>query len=410
MIQSSEIRQHFPALNRRENGIPVAYFDGPGGSQVAQPVIDAIVAYMANGGANLHGEFATSKETEQCIDRARQAIADLVRAKPTEVAFGQNSTSLMFAVARALSRTWTDADNIVLSEIDHRSNVDSWLTAAQDKNTEVRFIPVDIDTLSLDISELSELIDSNTKIVAVSLASNVIGTITDVAPIVKRAREVGAIVIVDAVHAVPHFAVDFHVLDVDILFCSTYKFFGPHVGVAVIKERLFESLNVYKLKPAPSYFPDKLETGTQNHESIASLESLVDFIASFGEGRNRREKIVNAYEVIEKHENTLDQKLRNALAEIPEVTLYQSPFAKTPTVAFRIEKIDPIMFCQQMASQYSIYIASGDFYATTLCDKLGITEKGGFIRAGLAPYNTEEEIDRLISATRTIIEAAQITK
>ncbi|RTQ89706.1 cysteine desulfurase-like protein [Lysinibacillus telephonicus] len=410
MIQLSEIRQHFPALNRTENGLPVAYFDGPGGSQVAQPVIDAIVAYMTNGGSNLHGEFATSKETEQCIDRARQAIADLVGAKPTEVAFGQNSTSLMFAVARALSRTWTNEDNIVLSEIDHRSNVDSWITAAQDKNTNVRFIPVDTNTLSLDISELSELIDSNTKIVAVSLASNVIGTITDVAPIVKRAREVGAIVIVDAVHAVPHFAVDFHTLDVDILFCSTYKFFGPHLGVAVIKEALFDSLNVYKLKPAPSYFPDKLETGTQNHESIASLESLVEFIASFGNGNNRREKIVSAYEVIEKHEKVLDQRLRGALAEIPEVTLYQSPYAKTPTIAFRIEKIDPISFCQQMASRYSIYIASGDFYATTLCDKLGITEKGGFIRAGLAPYNTEQEIDRLISATQAIIEAAQITK
>ena len=410
MFNIDEVRGQFPALNRLYNGKQAIYLDGPGGSQVVKNVIDAMVAYMSNGGANLHGEFPTSKETEQHFENARKAIADLVGAKPCEVAFGQNSTSLMFSISRALSKSWTSKDNIVVSEIDHRSNVDSWATAAHDARTEVRYIPVDINTLTLNLSHLGDLIDENTKLVAVTLASNVIGTVTDIQKIVERAHEVGALVIVDGVHAVPHFAIDRDKLGVDILLCSAYKFFGPHIGIAVIKEGLFNELPVYKLQPAPTYIPDKLETGTQNHEAIASIEALVDFIASLGTGISRREKIINAYKEIEEHENTLAQKLRNELAIIPEVTLYQAPddVAKTPTVAFTIEGVNSVELCKWLAENYAIFIASGDFYASTLAKKLKLDETGGWVRAGFAPYNTIEETELLVSAIKSYIKTNHV--
>lgn len=400
MFPIEEVREQFPALNRTYNGKQAIYMDGPGGSQVVKSAIDAMVAYMANGGANLHGEFPTSKETEQHIENARNAIADFIGAKPTEVAFGQNSTSLMLSVARALSKTWNSQDNIVVTEIDHRSNVDSWATAAKDAGVEIRFIPVDTETLTLDLSCLNELIDERTKLVASTLASNAVGTITDIAAIVRRAREVGALVAVDAVHAAPHYSINRDQVGADLLFCSAYKFFGPHIGIAVIREEIFDKLSVYKLQPAPAYFPDKLETGTQNHEAIASLEAVVNFIASLGIGETRKEKIESAFLSIEEYENKLARKLRTALAKIPEVTLYQAPDseAKTPTIAFLINGADPVEVCRWLADHHAIFIASGDFYASTLADKLGINESGGWIRAGFAPYNTEEETDRLIEA------------
>lgn len=405
MFPVEEVRQQFPALARTYRGKQAIYLDGPGGSQMAQSAIDAIVSYMSNGGANLHGEFPTSKETEQHITNARNAIADLVGAKPTEIAFGQNSTSLMFAVSHALCKTWTDRDNIVVTEIDHRSNVDSWITTAKRAGAEIRFIPVNPETFTLDLSHLDSLIDENTKLVAVTLASNAVGTITDIAPIEKRAHEVGALLIADAVHATPHFSINRDQLNIDILFCSAYKFFGPHVGIAVIKEEIFNQLDVYKLQPAPTYFPDKLETGTQNHEAIASLEATVNFIASLGIGDTRRERLKNAFITIEEYENKLARKLREALAEMPGVVLYQAPedVAKTPTIAFTISGSNPVEVCRWLAENHAIFIASGDFYATTLADKLDINKIGGWIRAGFAPYNTEEEVDCFVEAVASYV-------
>ncbi|WP_256241133.1 cysteine desulfurase-like protein [Bacillus sp. V3B] len=412
MFPIEEIRQQFPALARTYHGKQVIYLDGPGGSQVVEAAIHAMVSYMSKGGANLHGEFPTSKEAEQHIEDARKAIADLVYAKPTEVAFGQNSTSLMFSVARALKNTWTSQHNIVVSEIDHRANVDSWVTAAQESNTEVRFIPVDTKTLTLDLSHLYEQINEQTKLVAVTLSSNVVGTITDLKAIAERAHEVGALLAVDAVHAAPHFLMNRDQLGADLLFCSAYKFFGPHVGIAVIKEEVFENLHVYKLEPAPTYFPDKLETGTQNHEGIAAIEATVDFIASLGTGSTRRERLENAFSEIEEYENKLSRKLRHALEGISEITLYQAPnsIRKTPTIAFTINGTDPVEVCKWLIENYAIFIASGDFYASTLADKLEINHSGGWIRAGLAPYNTAEEIDCLIEAIKAYVKEIHIIK
>ena len=405
MLNIEQIRKHFPALNRMYNGKQAIYLDGPGGSQVVDKAIEAMVGYMSSGVANLHGEFPTSKETENHFVNARSAIADLVGAKPEEVAFGQNSTSLMFTVARALSISWTAEHNIVLTEMDHRSNVDSWLTAAQNKNTEVRFIPVDPETLTLDLTKLDELIDERTKLVAVTSASNAVGTISDVQKISARAREVGALVAVDAVHAVPHYFVDRDEIGADLLFFSIYKFFGPHIGVAVIKEDVFDVLPVYKLQPAPTNYPDKLETGTQNHEAIAALEATVDFIASFGKGDNRKEKLKNAYQLFEIHENNLADKMRTGLTAISEISLYNAPTntPKTPTIAFTIEGAEPVDVCKWLAENHAIFIASGDFYASTLAVKLGIDKTGGWIRAGLAPYNTEEEVELFLEAVKAYV-------
>ncbi|MBE4907614.1 cysteine desulfurase-like protein [Bacillus luteolus] len=400
-----KVRSQFPALKRTYKGKQVVYFDGPGGSQVLQTVIDAISSYMARGGGNLHGQFPSSVETEEHLSNARQAVADLLGASSDEVAFGQNSTSLAFSIARSLSKTWGSEDNIVVTEMDHRCNVDSWVSAANDKGVDVRFIPVDEGKLTLDLSDLGTIITSNTKLVAVTLASNAVGTITDMRKIKERAEEVGAIVVIDAVHAVPHIAINRDELGADILLCSAYKFFGPHVGIAVVKKDLFEKLQVYKLNPAPTYIPDKLETGTQNHEALAAIPAVVEFIASFGNGSTVRERIVSGFDAIGEHEDKLATKLRDGLSKHPTVTLYQADkeTRKTPTIAFTINGFHATDVCKWLAEEHSIFTADGHFYATTLAEKLGINQMGGWIRVGLAPYNSEEEVNRFLEAIDSLV-------
>lgn len=401
------VRQQFPALQRTYHGKKAVYLDGPGGSQVVKGSMDAIYAYMANGGANLHGSFPTSRETEAMIAQAKEAVADLFGAKPEEVAFGANMTTLAFAIARALGREWQPGDELVVSELDHRANVDPWLTLAADRGMTVCWIKANPTTFSLELDELDSIITPKTRLVAVGLASNAVGTINDIPLIASKAKEAGALLAVDAVHAAPHLFVDRDQLGADILLCSAYKFFGPHVGIAVIRQELFASLQPYKLQPAPAYFPDKLETGTQNHEGIAGIAPAIQFIASLGSGETRREQIRTAYEAIEAYENRLAEKMRSALREMEQVTLYQAveETAKTPTIAFRIAGYHPQEVCERMAEEYAIFIADGDFYASTLADKLGINADGGWVRAGLAPYNTEEEIDLFIAGIRKLVES-----
>ena len=400
-----KIREQFPALKRIHNEKTVVYFDGPGGSQVVETAIEAMSNYMRSGGANLHGQFPTSHETEKIIIEAKEALGDLLGVNQREIAFGANATSLTFAVARALGRNIKAGDEIVVSEIDHRAGVDPWITMAEDNGAQVSWIKVDPDTLTLDLSNLDTIINEKTVLVAVALASNAIGTINDIESISKRAKEVGAIMAVDAVHAAPHISIDCNKLGADILVCSAYKFFGPHIGIIVIREEVFEALVPYKLMPGPKNIPDKMETGTQNHEGIAGIKPAVDFIASLGEGNTRREKLLDSFKKIEAYENKLANKLRDNLALISRVKLYQASAdtRKTPTIAFRIEGISPIEVCKYVIDNYSVFIADGDFYATTLAQKLGLDEDGGFIRAGLAPYNTEEEVDIFINAIKLLV-------
>ncbi|WP_066067027.1 cysteine desulfurase-like protein [Neobacillus soli] len=397
-----EIRNQFPALKREFNGGEVVYFDGPGGSQVVKSSIEAITKYMENGGANLHGSFPSSHETEEIIANAKAIISDFLNVKPEEIAFGANMTTLALSIARALGRKWGKGDEIVVTEIDHRANVDTWLTMAEDRGVTVKWIKVDPDTLTLKLDNLNEMINENTRLVAVGLASNAVGTINDVETVAKRAKDVGALVAVDAVHAAPHIAIDREQMGADILLCSSYKFFGPHVGIAAIRKNIFENLNPFKLSPAPTYIPDKLETGTLNHEGIAGISPAIEFIASLGEGETRRERILSGLKQIEAHENKLADKMRAGLAKMDKITLYQadSSVPKTPTIAFTIDGYTPQEICRKLSEEHGIFVADGHFYASTLGDILGINEKGGWIRAGLAPYNSEEEVERFLNAIK----------
>lgn len=399
-----QVRTQFPALERVYKERPAAYFDGPGGSQVVLQAITAISGYMQRGGANLHGTFPSSWETEEIVSDARKAVADFLNVQPNEVAFGANMTTLTIAIANALGKGFEAGDEIVVTEMDHRANVDPWLMMAEDRGLTVRWIPVDKEKLTLDMSDIDSLINDKTKLVALGMASNAIGTIVDLAPAVKRAREVGALVAADAVHAAPHMVIDRESQDIDILLCSVYKFFGPHIGIAAIRENIFENLEPYKLTTSPSYYPDKLETGTQNHEGIAGIRPAIEFFASFGEGQTRRDKIVSGFQVIEEYENKMAQRLRNGLAENEKVTLWQAGdnVPKTPTIAFKVAGYEPSEVCVILAEEHSIFTAAGHFYASTLGDVLDVNKTGGWVRAGLAPYNTEEEVERFIAAIASL--------
>ncbi|HEX2181455.1 MAG TPA: cysteine desulfurase-like protein [Rubrobacteraceae bacterium] len=393
------VRGQFPALARTHNGHRVVYFDGPGGSQVASSAIEAVSGYMTRGGANLHGPFPTSVETEEILRDARRASAELLGAEPDEIAFGANMTTLTFAVSRALARTWDADSEIVVTELDHRANVDPWLLAATERGAKVRWVRVDPETLTLEGEDIERAITGETRLVAVGLASNAVGTVNDVAAVADLAQQVGAVVAVDAVHAVPHIPVDRDEIGADVLTCSAYKFFGPHVGVTAVKRDLLETLDTYKVEPAPDYIPDKLETGTQNHEGIAGVKGAVDFIASLGTGASRRERLVSGMQIIEEYEADLAAKFRAALREIPRVELYAAPegVRKTPTVAFRMEGHTPREVTEHMAER-GFFVADGHFYASTLARRLGIHDKGSWVRAGLAPYNTEDEVEGFIEA------------
>jgi cysteine desulfurase family protein (TIGR01976 family) len=366
---------------------------------VARASIDAMRNYMERGGANLHGVFPTSTETEEILARTRAACAAFLGADPDEVAFGANMTTLTLAISRALSCTWDKGSEIVVTELDHRANVDPWLIAAEEKGARVRWIGVDPETLTLDLRDIDEKINPKTRLVAVGLASNAVATVNDVAAVAARARAVGAVVVVDAVHAAPHLPMDRDAIGADVLTCSAYKFFGPHVGVTAIRRELFEGMEVHRLDPAPDHIPDKLETGTQNHEGIAGVKGALDFVSSLGEGASPREKILDAMQTVEEHETRLADRFRSALRGIPGVTLYAAPdpVRKTPTVAFRLEGRTPLEVCRH-AADHGYFIAAGDFYASTLSHRLGLAESGGFVRAGLAPYNTEEEVDGFVLA------------
>jgi selenocysteine lyase/cysteine desulfurase len=376
----AQVRAQFPALQRLHRGLPAAYFDGPGGTQVAGGCIEAMADYMRKGGANLHGQFPSSVETEAHIQAAREAMADLLNVPPREIAFGANTTTLALAVARAVGRSWKPGDEIVVTELDHRGNVDPWITQAQDKGATVRWIKVDTTTCTLALDDLDSIINP------------------------ARAKAVGALVAVDAVQAVPHISVDRDALGADLLFCSAYKFFGPHLGVVTVRAELMERLPVYKLAPAPAFIPDRLETGTQNHEALAGIPAAVGFIASLGAGATRRERILSGYEQIEAHENGLITRMREALAAQPRITVYQAPPAvrKTPTLAFTVAGLAPEAVCRSLVEEQAVFVASGDFYASTLADILGINP-AGWVRAGLSPYNTDEEADRFIEGVGQLL-------
>jgi cysteine desulfurase family protein (TIGR01976 family) len=332
------------------------------------------------------------------------SAADFLGTAPDEIAFGANMTTLNFEISRALARGWDRDSEIVVTELDHRANVDPWLLAATEQGARVRWIRVDPETLTLDENDLEQNITGRTKLVAIGLASNAVGTVNDVAAVAEIAHSADALVAVDAVHAAPHLPLDRDAIGADVITCSAYKFFGPHVGVTAIRRDLFEEMGVYRLDPAPDHIPDKLETGTQNHEGIAGVKGALDFISSLGEGTSQREKLTSAMKAVEEQEAALAETFRTALRDITGVKLYAAPdgVRKTPTIAFTVQGKAPEEVCFLML-EHGYFLAAGDFYASTLAEKLGIGDSGGFIRTGLAPYNTEEEVERFLEALERII-------
>lgn len=399
MIDTTAVRRTFPALSRQLDGRSVAYLDGPGGTQVHASVIDAMARFMEAGGSNLHGPFVTSLETDSVVEEARGAVADLFNAQPGEIVFGQNMTSLTYALSRALARTWRRGDNIVVTRLDHDANVAPWIQAARDAGVTVRDVDFDPDDgCALDLHTLDQAMDKHTKLVAFTHASNAVGTITPVAEIVDEAHELGALTYVDAVHYTPHGLVDVQASDTDFLVASAYKWFGPHTGCLYGKASLLESIEPYKLRPAPEDAPDRWETGTQSFESLAGVTAAVDYLASLGSGTTRREQIASAYASIQDHEAALADRFLTGIAEMPGIELYGQPTneGRTPTFAIDVTGTGPDAVAGALAQQ-GIFVWSGDYYAYEVMRRLR-KEPEGLVRIGFVHYNTTEEVDRVLEA------------
>jgi cysteine desulfurase family protein (TIGR01976 family) len=396
MLDVAGIRSAFPSLSRTVAGRSAAYLDGPGGTQVHASVIEAMAGFMERGGSNLHGPFASSAETDAVVEGARAAVADLFGARPGEIAFGQNMTSITYAMSRAISRMWQSGDNIVVTRLDHDANVAPWMQAAADRDVEVRFVDfLPEEGCQLDIASLHAVLDRHTRLVAFTHASNAVGTITPVTRIVEAAHAVGALAYVDAVHFTPHGLVDVMDSDTDFLVASAYKWFGPHTGCLYGKRHLLEELTPYKLRPSPDDAPDRWETGTQSFESLAGVAAAIDYIASLGSGESRRSRLSSAYQRIVAHETRLSARFLERVGAVPGVTVFgpPTPSGRTPTFALEVVGRSSHDVAAAMG-RAGCFVWSGDYYAWEVMRRLGRPE--GLVRIGFVHYNTEVEVDRAV--------------
>jgi cysteine desulfurase family protein (TIGR01976 family) len=402
VASTNEIRSHFPALGRRHDGNPVAYFDGPGGTQVPRPVVEAVSDYLMNHSANTHWSFPTSRETDRALADARLALADFINASPEEVVFGANMTTLTFHLARSLGRGYGPGDEIVVTELDHHANVDPWRVLERERGVTIRVARMIPETGETDFGDLEGQINDRTKLVAIGAASNALGTISDTGEAARLAHAVGALVFVDAVHYAPHRLVDVEALGCDFLACSAYKFHGPHVGVLYGRRGLLQSLDVPKLKPSPDTAPERLETGTQNHEGIVGAATAVDFLASLTEGPTRRTRLRGAFEELHRRSQVLIERLWEGLTELDRVTVYGPPPSRprTPTVSFSLDGL-PSEEVASRLSERGLFVSHGDFYATTAVERPGRSREG-LVRIGCACYTTEDEIERLLDGVRDV--------
>ena len=399
-LDTATIRHRFPALERRHGGRPVAYFDGPGGTQVSQAVADAVRDYLLHHNANTHWHYPTSEETDRMLLGAREALADFLGADAAEIAFGANMTTLTFHLARALGRGWGPGDEVVVTELDHHANVDPWRALERDRGIAVRAVPFDGVTGRLDWAALERALSPRTRLLAIGAASNALGTVTDVARACALARAAGALAFVDAVHYAPHALVDVRAIGCDFLACSAYKFYGPHVGVLFGKRERLEELDVPKLAPAPDAVPERVETGTLNHEGIAGAGAAVDFLASLSPGASRRERLAVTFAALHRRGQGLLERLWEGLGSIAGVRLYgpRPGEPRTPTVAFTVDGRTTQRVATDLAAE-GVFVSSGDFYAATVVERLGLAPHG-LVRAGCACYTTEEEVDRLVAGVR----------
>ena len=403
LASTDEIRAHFPALARRHNGNAVAYFDGPGGTQVPRGVVEAISDYLLNHNANSHWAFPTSSETDAIIANARHALADFLNAAPNEIAFGANMTTLTFHLARALGRSYGPGDEIVITELDHHANIAPWRALEKERGVTIRVAKMIPETGQLDHDHLALQLNERTKLLAIGAASNALGTISDIRRAAELAHDAGAQVFVDAVHYAPHELVDVRALDCDFLSCSAYKFYGPHIGILYGKHDLLAAIDFPKLLPSPNTAPERAETGTQNHEGMAGAAAAVDFLANLSEHEGtRRDRLQGAFAGLHERGLALVTRLWEGLSGVDGVCMYgpQPDQPRTPTVAFTVSGKSSMQVATELVD-FGVFASNGDFYATTVVDRLG-QAKDGMVRAGCACYTTMEEVERLIEGVRVI--------
>ena len=401
VASTDAIRARFPALERKHGGYPIAYFDGPGGTQVPREVVDAMGEYLLRHNANTHWHYPTSHETDQLIADARAAVADFLNGSPNEIAFGANMTTLTFHLARALGRGWGPGDEVIVTELDHHANVAPWRALERERGITVRSVPFALETGQLDWPALERAMGGKTRLLAIGGASNALGTVNDVGAAAALARGVGALTFVDAVHYAPHVLPDVQALGADFLAWSAYKVYGPHVGVVWGRQDRLEALDVPKLDPAPTQAPEKLETGTQNHEGIAGVKAAIEFLASLAPpGQSRRARLAATSAALHRRGQALSRRLWDGLEGIGGVRRFgPAPgLPRTPTVSFAVAGRSSAEVARACAA-HGVFVSNGDFYATTVVERLGYGEEG-LVRAGCACYTTPEEVDRLLGCVR----------
>jgi cysteine desulfurase family protein (TIGR01976 family) len=399
-----QIRAQFPALDRRHSGRPVAYFDGPGGTQVPRAVTAAVTEYLLHHNANTHWRYPSSRETDAMLEAAREALADFLGAAPGEVAFGANMTTLTFHLARGLGRTWGQGDEIVVTELDHHANIAPWRALERERGLTVRMVPIMPETGQLDWTALERTLSSRTRLLAIGAASNALGTLTDVARAAELARAAGALTFVDAVHYAPHRLVDVRAIGCDFLACSAYKFYGTHVGVLYGRSDRLAAVDIPKLEPAPDTAPERIETGTLNHEGIAGAAAAVDFLASLAPSvGSRRAQLRDVFAELDRRGLALAQRLLDGLTAIHGVRVFgpKAASARTPTVAFTVADTPSDDVADGLAEE-AVFVSTGDFYATSVVRRYGLTSRGGLVRAGCAAYTTADEVDRLLAGVERL--------
>ncbi len=396
---NQSFRDQFPALQRKHKGNTLVFMDGPGGTQVPQPVIEAISDYYRTSNANTHGTFITAQETDRILDDTRRAMADMLGAEgPHTISFGQNMTTLNFSLSRAVGRLLQPGDEVLITQLDHEGNRGPWLSL-REQGIIVREVKLKPEGV-LDYADLEAKLNERTRLLALGYASNFMGTVNDV----RRARaltyEVGAWLSLDAVHYAPHFPVDVQEIGCDFLLCSAYKFYGPHVGILYSRPGLLDRLPTDRLRTAAQEAPFSIETGTLNHAALAGVLAAVDFLAGFGEGSGRRARLRNAMQAIHQHEIGLAKKLLKGLLSLPKVSVIGPSIDKpqrAPTLAVRHASLRPHAICEQLAAK-NILAWDGHFYAIRAAEVLGLLEKGGVTRLGISAYSSEEDVERVVEA------------
>ncbi len=402
------VREQFPSLKLQVNGHAAAFLDGPAGTQVPKQVMDAIQNYFLSANANTYGAFLTSRRNDETIRSARAAMADFFNCDSNEIVFGQNMTTITFALARAIGRELKPVDEIVVTTLDHDANVAPW-RALEERGVVIRQVDIRETDCTLDLDDLKRKISARTKLVAVGYASNMVGTINPVAEITKLAHAAGALMFIDAVHYAPHGLINVKTLDCDFLVCSPYKFFGPHMGTLYGKREHLEKFKPYKVRPATNTSPESWETGTQVQELIAGIGAAVDYIAELGRHcdpsvKGRREALQAAYRATQQYETALLSRLIAGLQAIPDVRIFGITDAKRfdercSTLSFRLGNHHPTEIATFLGER-GIFTWDGNFYALNLSERLDVEQRGGVLRVGLVHYNTADEVDRLLAALR----------